>query len=237
MDLKEIDWQIGTKTKIGDVVYIYVSAPIQAILYKTIVTKVNVPVTDTDINDDKYIIDPEYLKKTPDTTFTRLKLIEAYNDHKFPLKDLVKHGIKSPIRSSRTLQQECVDYLAENTDDYISDEECLITEGHKKQVLNNAYERSAINRQRCIQSKGYKCAVCDFDFAQVYGEIGIGFIHVHHLNPVSQSGETKVNPEVDLVPVCPNCHAMLHRRADKPYSVEELKEILHKAKLEPLLRQ
>ena len=73
---------------------------------------------------------------------------------------------------------------------------------------------------------GYSCFVCGFNFFETYGEIGRQFIHVHHINPLSQIGEQSVNPITDLVPVCPNCHCMIHR--DKKYilTIEELKQIL-----------
>jgi len=45
----------------------------------------------------------------------------------------------------------------------------------------------------------------------VYGEIAEGYIHVHHLRPLSEVGEAHaVDPVADLRPVCPNCHAVLH---------------------------
>jgi len=66
------------------------------------------------------------------------------------------------------------------------------------------------------------------NFASVYGGVGDGFIHVHHIVPVSVIGTGYIiNPIDDLVPVCPNCHAMLHRK-DPPYSVEEMKLIIRK---------
>ena len=34
------------------------------------------------------------------------------------------------------------------------------------------------------------------------------------------------NIEKDLFPVCPNCHAMLHRRKESILSIEELKQII-----------
>ena len=60
----------------------------------------------------------------------------------------------------------------------------------------------------------------------VYGKIGEGFIHVHHLLELSViKKEYKVDPINDLRPVCPNCHAMLHRK--KPaYSIEELRNVI-----------
>lgn len=60
---------------------------------------------------------------------------------------------------------------------------------------------------------------------KVYGEIGRGFIHVHHKVPLSSIGkEYELDPIKDLVPVCPNCHAMLHRK-EPPYDVNDLKEL------------
>lgn len=70
----------------------------------------------------------------------------------------------------------------------------------------------------------FNCTVCGFNFTEMYGEIDKEFIHVHHLLELNQIGEEYVvDPIKDLRPVCPNCHAMLHKR--KPaYSLEELKE-------------
>ena len=90
------------------------------------------------------------------------------------------------------------------------------------------HERNTEARNKCIQAKGVKCVVCDFDFEKTYGELGKGFIHVHHINPIStKDGNYAINIENELVPVCPNCHAMLHRRKDKILSIEELKRIFH----------
>lgn len=96
--------------------------------------------------------------------------------------------------------------------DEIVDEPDL-TEGAKRQVTVNAYERNPLARERCIAHYGSTCQVCGFDFATCYGELGAGFIHVHHRRALSDLGsEYVVDPVDDLIPVCPNCHAMLHRR-------------------------
>jgi 5-methylcytosine-specific restriction protein A len=59
-------------------------------------------------------------------------------------------------------------------------------------------------------------------FEQCYGEVAKGFIHVHHLRPLSEIGEEyEVDPIADLRPVCPNCHAVLHLRVPA-YSIEEV---------------
>ncbi|WP_394195814.1 HNH endonuclease [Litoreibacter albidus] len=99
-------------------------------------------------------------------------------------------------------------------------------EGRAISVLQTHYERNPHARQKCLDHFGFSCAVCDFNFEEVFSKLGYGFIHVHHLVPVSKRKTSyKVNPISDLVPVCPNCHAMLHRKSP-PYEVNELKEIM-----------
>lgn len=99
-------------------------------------------------------------------------------------------------------------------------------EGAVKQVLVNMYERSQEARNACIAHYGCKCTVCGFDFESAYGELGRGYIHVHHLQELSTIGaEYVVDYIAHLRPVCPNCHAMLHRT--KPsMSIEELQKQL-----------
>ena len=105
-------------------------------------------------------------------------------------------------------------------------------EGLRKSVYVNVYERSSDARKKCIQIKGTTCTVCGFDFEKKYGDLGKGFIHVHHIIPISSiDGAYVVNPETDLVPVCPNCHAMLHRgKNGNVLSIDELKTIIKDSK-------
>ncbi|MCO6465976.1 MAG: DUF3427 domain-containing protein [Bradyrhizobiaceae bacterium] len=109
---------------------------------------------------------------------------------------------------------------------HINGEARLVTEGLKTTVVVNRYERSRWARKRCIQRWGTACSVCAFDFVRTYGNLGTDFIHVHHLVEVASIGkEYHLHPENDLRPVCPNCHAMLHRR-EPAITIEELKAIL-----------
>jgi len=106
----------------------------------------------------------------------------------------------------------------------------ILQEGIKKRITINAYERNPKVRQICIENWKAICSVCSFDFEKVYGELGKGFIHVHHLVPISEIGKNyQVNPINDLRPVCPNCHAMLHKK-NPPFSIDELKSIISKCK-------
>ncbi len=106
------------------------------------------------------------------------------------------------------------------------DEDHVYIEGAVRTVSVNAYERNPAARRKCIEAWGTKCSVCELEFEQCYGPIGTGFIHVHHLRPLSAIGEAyTLDPIRDLRPVCPNCHAMLHRKTP-PYTIDELKVLL-----------
>lgn len=102
-------------------------------------------------------------------------------------------------------------------------------EGERTSVVTTVQKRSQANRLDAIKCHGLACVVCGFDFGKIYGEIGRGFIEVHHVDPLSWAGgEREVCPQTDLVPVCSNCHRMLHRYADHVLSVEELKKMLNR---------
>ncbi|MCK0510246.1 HNH endonuclease [Aromatoleum buckelii] len=105
-----------------------------------------------------------------------------------------------------------------------------VIEGAKRTVTVNIYERDPSARARCLTRWGTRCSVCSFDFAKEYGDIGDGYIHVHHLRPLAEIGnEYVLDPENDLRPVCPNCHAMLHRTRPA-LSLEELAARRHSVK-------
>ena len=96
-------------------------------------------------------------------------------------------------------------------------------EGATKSIAVNAYERNAIARNRCVEHYGYKCQCCGFSFEEKYGELGKAFIHVHHVKPLADIKESYVvDPVKDLIPLCANCHAMVHR-ASPAISVEQLR--------------
>lgn len=102
-------------------------------------------------------------------------------------------------------------------------------EGNVKYNYGKRYERDSKNRRLAIKKHGTKCFACKFNFEEVYGERGKDFIEVHHIKPLSTLEEAvEINPETDLVPLCANCHRMVHRKKDEVLSVEELKQIIYK---------
>jgi 5-methylcytosine-specific restriction protein A len=105
---------------------------------------------------------------------------------------------------------------------FVEDDLVGVEEGARARIEVNRYERDPRARAACIAARGTSCSVCEFSFETRYGLLGRGFVHVHHLRPLGiADGPMKVDPTRDLVPVCANCHAMLHRRSP-PLSIEEL---------------
>lgn len=103
----------------------------------------------------------------------------------------------------------------------------LYPEGALSQVQVNRYERDPRARKACLEAKGYNCVVCGFSFEQHYGPLGKNYIHVHHVIELSKAPHGyQVNPVEDLVPICPNCHAMIHRGTGQALTVAELKQQL-----------
>lgn len=99
-------------------------------------------------------------------------------------------------------------------------------EGQAKQALVTYYERKKVNREACIQLHGALCVVCGFDFAEHYGALGVGYIEVHHLKPLSEIRKSHcINVQTDLLPLCSNCHSMVHRE-DPPVSIDRLRDIV-----------
>ncbi len=108
-------------------------------------------------------------------------------------------------------------------------------EGKVDQVTINRHERSKKNRDACIafyrqKNDGHlRCESCKFDFELTYGEVGTNFIHIHHKAPLGNLREEHlVDPIKDLIPLCPNCHAMSHRgikKGEKTRSAKELRKI------------
>lgn len=104
----------------------------------------------------------------------------------------------------------------------------IYTEGAPNQVTLTRYERNPYARKICIEHYGCTCVVCGFNFQDKYGEVGKDFIHVHHLTKIAEIGKPyRVDPINVLRPVCPNCHAIIHRRKE-PYSIEEVKQFIER---------
>jgi hypothetical protein len=102
----------------------------------------------------------------------------------------------------------------------------LHLEGGAIQVEVNRYERDGKARLACIAHHGTRCQVCGLEMGEIYGPDMEGYIHVHHLHPLSKHGiRHVVDPVRDLRPICPNCHAFLHH-TDPPIGIGKARTII-----------
>lgn len=136
-------------------------------------------------------------------------------------KELQDKEAKKHKTSSSTKTKEDPMQPAENP-------EQELTEGKIHQVNITKHERNKELRQLCLQHYGYICQVCGMNFEETYGEIGKSFIEVHHINPIADTdGEHVLDPQIGLIPLCSNCHSMIHRGPNGTVlTPEELKTII-----------
>lgn len=155
-----------------------------------------------------------------------IEQIEYLFSNKFPSSEVadVVSAVEKTIGKKRKL--------------YVYSEEDMISEGKaisKETIVKKRSKKlrdAAIEHYRQTDGKLY-CAVCDFCFETMYGEIGKDYIEIHHENPVYQYSddgfEAYIPEAVEKVkPLCANCHRMIHRNAKRPMTVEELKRLIIK---------
>lgn len=100
-------------------------------------------------------------------------------------------------------------------------------EGKPVDFTGQKYERDPSARAACLAYYGSICAICGMDFGHIYGSEFADIVEVHHIVPLRQIGvEYSVDPIRDLIPVCPNCHTVLHCRESGVYSADEIKQRL-----------
>lgn len=122
-----------------------------------------------------------------------------------------------------------ITFKATGDADALSGEETFTfqPEGTVRKVSVNQYERSPKNRARAIKAHGVRCFGCRLEMAETYGEIAKGYIHIHHVKPIAKQPQ---DPNVDdLIPLCPNCHAIVHLE-EPPLSIKRLKKLIHATK-------
>ncbi|WP_306322316.1 MULTISPECIES: HNH endonuclease [unclassified Streptomyces] len=156
-----------------------------------------------------------------------LKVVEDFTEH--PAEMLAAaYSLRAGIASGELLA------ISEQADDGDSDPVDVL-EGRLLARWAHYRERDRSLRTRKIQSVTrsgltIRCEVCGFDFHQIYGGLGDGYIEVHHRLPLHISGPTKTQPD-DLALLCANCHRMCHKSfRDKSWRTpDELKAEMEKS--------
>lgn len=229
--LGRVHWKQGhnKSAMVGDIVYIYESITTKAMILKTRIIERDV--TDYDIADNEFNVGNVDFESNP-PWFTLELISELPTGLDWEL--LVDLGVKGSFQTMRRLDVGVVVGIEEFIEGVVEEErtnllESEVFEGGKKVVYTTKYERNPRNRARAIEIHGAKCDACGFDFERQYGVRGKSFIEIHHTKPLYMTeGETLVDPEQDLVPLCANCHRMIHRRRDAILTVSELRELVTK---------
>ncbi|WP_270404212.1 HNH endonuclease [Candidatus Collinsella stercoripullorum] len=231
-----VDWTKSrnmNRVRVGDIAYIYSSKPDSRILFKCRVEMIDVP-------KDELIDDSAFWRggaSFGDNGKPKVRLRRvAYSDSDaLKLNCLREHGIKTQPQSQQRISPELSEYLdivfgtQGDIAEYAEvDPSETFSEGHCRTVSVNKYERNPAARRKCIEHYGTSCLICGLDLGERYGEYARGFIHVHHLRALHQiAKEYEVDPINDLIPVCPNCHAMIHRLSGgEEMGTEELRKHL-----------
>ena len=162
-----------------------------------------------------------------------LKLLNKLDDDQLDLEFLQDNGLKGNVQGPMTLKEPLKSYIQKvlktnilNLDNELENTEYV--EGKPYVQYGIKYERNQALRNEAIKFHGTTCKVCGFDFKAKYGDLGEGFIEIHHLKPMfSIKREIKVNPQKDLVPLCSNCHKMIHINTKQPLTIKELTKIVN----------
>lgn len=128
--------------------------------------------------------------------------------------------------SSKQIEKEAVE-------DY---ENIIVEEGAEGVVSVKHRERSQKLRKAKVRELIAKygklsCKACEFDFSKAYGSHGKNYIEIHHLKPVHQmeviGTKTKLGAALKkVVPLCSNCHRVIHRKPAQVLSITQLKTLI-----------
>jgi 5-methylcytosine-specific restriction protein A len=161
----------------------------------------------------------------------RMKILPRARD-----KNSAGHG-RHPLwyaddLKSQKMKNTILDYIESILNDRnISNDELRFDESKSHIASTRQIYRNQAARNACVRLKGCHCNICGFDFKKIYGELGEDYIEVHHITPIGKlstaAGYEGTDPEKDLIPLCSNCHSMVHRKKE-PYHPDKIRKILGK---------
>lgn len=172
----------------------------------------------------------------------------TYNNGSFTITERGQNYVMKNSENIDYLFSQCFDYadikegftkVIENEGDTLIPE--IIEEGALSVRPSIVRGRSRMLRQAAIDHFSHKgsiyCDCCNFEFRQFYGtEYGTSCIEMHHMRPIYQyqrAGEQKTIDEAlkNLLPVCPNCHRVIHRNHITVQQLPEFKKNIETIRL------
>ena len=154
----------------------------------------------------------------------------SYSDGSYYITDNGRQLVTNNINNIRYILSSGFDYADVKTSlgkvyksrsSVIIPYEEIISEGNQRIIITKSYERSQKLRNAAIEHFSHNgvivCDCCGFEFKSFYGEtFGKSCIEIHHLKPIFQYASMSVVQTIDnalknLLPVCPNCHRVIHK--------------------------
>ncbi len=165
--------------------------------------------------------DTRYIETIPDS-----RKFNYWRDGVRAIDKDTYHLIISRISPNKISEPKTA-YISDEITESYQDSLESFSEGKKSKRYVTTYERNPKYRKQAIAIHGNSCSACGFNFGNFYGEYAEGFIHVHHIVPVSEfETPKKIDPETDLIPLCANCHSVVHRKKDKTLSIIEIRNLI-----------
>lgn len=229
-----VEWRQRNKVSKGDRVLLYAGGPVFRLVVLFTIEETDIPFSKNSTWRDSTKNSSKPLK--PTELYSRLEPIAFFDNNNpvFSREYLLNLGMPGRIQQPVRANSEIINLIIENIDalnPQFNVKNTEFEEGAIKYRIHRLYERNQFARQECLKLKGYTCKICGLNFEERYGEIGKNFIEVHHVNFISTSyGKPyKIDPSTELIPVCSNCHSMLHHKYKGMYlSPEQLKQMVHK---------
>lgn len=219
-------WSTLKKAVAGDEIWFYVPRPVSAIVAAGTAAGVVRPGSgywpyDMPVVDVRMLPEPVSLRtlrrRFPAWEWTVAARQRTYLPErvaKFLRSVTPPEGVAAPARPWTLLGDEAL--------------ESEFCEGQRLKVSVNRYERDAGARAACISHHGSVCVICNVDLARIYGPVAERLVHVHHIKPLAKIGrQYRVNSARDLIPVCPNCHAVIHQK-DPPLSPRAMRVLIER---------
>ncbi len=169
----------------------------------------------------------------------------TYDDGLFTITNIGSEFVKKNIQNVEYLLNDNFEYrdIRHNlgkiykgrNSEVISYDE-LVSEGGTDLAITKRTKRSQKLRQIAIEHFSHNgtifCDCCGFEFKSFYGNIyGKPCIEIHHLKPIVQYAGISIKQTIDdalnnLIPVCPNCHRVIHKNNITITKIPDFKEYL-----------
>lgn len=175
--------------------------------------------------------------KSHDTLTSRGLAIHDEETRLWKITDLGKQFVQDNLPISESLIEQGFNDSEREREARTNYEGIIIEEGAMKKVTitqrlrSSKLRRIAIEKIKQQNNNNLPCAGCNFNFQEKYGERGKDFIHIHHIKPVHEmeieGSSSDINEALEkVIPLCSNCHDMVHRKRNEMLSLDELKNII-----------